>query len=157
MKNQNQNQKSVVHLRVFEPYGNSATIAYDRGGAILNKNQLVKIMHSTLEWDNYLKNIKFLGIVDVKVERLIIKNAEGEWVDSEESKLEYQHELNVARFGKENADAMRSELEKEYEIPKTELEVLKDEYKELFNKKVHHTWSEELIKEKINEFKTVTA
>ena len=149
------NQKSVLHLRVYSSYGNNSDLAFNRAGKILNPNQLIKMQYQTLEYDNLMKNIQYLGYVKWEVEKILILNKDLEWEESKEPKDKYQHELNVAFYGKDEAikmlDSVDEEEVKEEVKELTELEQAKQDYIDEFGKKPHHSWGVEQLKQKIAE------
>ncbi len=60
--------KKVVWLRVYE----GKKILRAENGSIENVNQLVKLTHNTLEWYNYLKNLRATPFCKVEVEKVLI-------------------------------------------------------------------------------------
>ncbi|WP_299116921.1 hypothetical protein [uncultured Winogradskyella sp.] len=61
-------KKPIVHLRVYKSNGMGNKVSYDENRKVQNENTLVKLQHNSLEWTNYLKNIRFLGYIKVDVE-----------------------------------------------------------------------------------------
>jgi len=104
------NQKPMIHLRVFQAHGNSPLVAYDEKGNVINKNQVVKIMHDTMEYYNFLKNLGYLGYIKVKVEKVTLPNDEGQWLDvvqgaSKEDEKKY--DTVKAKYQKEIDEALK--------------------------------------------------
>jgi len=58
--------RKVVHLRMYL----GREILKRENGDISNPNQKVSLIYETLEWNNYLKNIKNEGICKLEVEKL---------------------------------------------------------------------------------------
>lgn len=95
-------KKPIVHLRVYKNDG-TGSVSYNADKTIKNENILVKLQHLSLEWNNYLKNLKYLGFVKVEVERVVpegVKAKENEHKDKSKFKAIID-EVNKAFKGKE--------------------------------------------------------
>lgn len=56
-------QKRIVHLRVYR----GRELNYDANGKVKNENHKVSLTHQTVEWANYLKNLRNNGFAKVEV------------------------------------------------------------------------------------------
>lgn len=160
MKNQyqNQNRKAVLHVRVYNAHGNSLEVAYDAKGNVLNANQIIKFEHDTLAWVNFLKNVTFLGYIKIKIAKITRQNEKGVYVESKETKKDFQYEIDVKFLGSEKAKKILAKKNKKAkeggqagEVIEDELQKARDEYKKLYGKKGHHMWKLETLKTKIAE------
>ena len=92
--------KPVVHLRVYRGNGKNDKLSYDEDGKVENENILVKLVHASLEWVNYLKNLRALGFVRPTVEKVYLgnKGKDGQVQYDQEAKksvvAEIQEEVN---------------------------------------------------------------
>jgi len=102
MKNQ-KSQKAVLHLRVYSPYGSQRTVARNNAGAVLNENQIIKLEHDTLEYLNFLKHVKYLGYVEITVEKATRRKKKGGYADIETSLKDYQFEVDKHFLGPDEA------------------------------------------------------
>lgn len=102
-------KKPIVHLRVYKGIGGNSNILKDGNGKIQNENHLVKEIYNTLEWSNYLKNIRVHGFVKVDVEK-VIEN--GEEISTEAIQKEVDSAMNPVADVPQTPDQKRiAELE----------------------------------------------
>jgi hypothetical protein len=57
-------KKPVISLRIYR----GKQMSYDAQGNVQNENQLVKLVHDTKEWTNFMKNLISNGYLKVDVE-----------------------------------------------------------------------------------------
>lgn len=74
-------KKPAVKLRIYR----GSKMSYDANGNVQNENQLVTLIHNTVEWRNYLKMLVANQFLDVKAEKVIYcdkeKDKDGFFVD----------------------------------------------------------------------------
>lgn len=160
----------IVTLRVFK-----GKVTFDESGNISSFNQTMKLHFGRLEWSNFLKSARMLGFSKIEVlnckeydnDRKLVLVETPESVVSDikkifevpekeltpEQKRIKELEERLARI--ELGSNPNKEVSKKEEAPKVEkdddLEAARDRYKSIFDKKPHHSWSVEVIEEKINE------
>lgn len=78
--------KQVVTLNLF--YG---APTYDVAGKVTSRNEPVKIIHGSTEWENFLKHLNVTGISKVEVLKVVNLKDESEVEDLKK----YQDEVNV--------------------------------------------------------------
>lgn len=152
-------KKPIVHLRVYK----GRELNYTAEGKIKNENHLVKITYGTVEWKNFMDNLKPNGFVKVDVEKVL----NGDTLEAEKDFSNISKEVRESFDGDQKTiltpDQKRiAELEAKLEAlangnPKSgtddELAKARKEYMEVFGKQGHYSWSVEQIREKIEEVK----
>lgn len=149
--------KKVVWLRIYQ----GREILKKENGEISNENQLVKLVHGTLEWKNYLKGLKNSPLCKVEVYKVFetIKGGYKELKDFKDIKEELllslqkdEKELTKEQKEiKELKEQMAKILDKSIKGGKDnveethDLEDLRKKYKEKFGKKAHHMFKAERI------------
>lgn len=72
-------KKPVISLRVYR----GKQMSYDVQGKVQNENQLVKLIHDTIEWKNFMKNLIANGYLKVDVESVkVVEVKEGKEIIS---------------------------------------------------------------------------
>lgn len=151
-------KKPIIHLRVYK----GLKLFYDENGKVMNPNQIVKLTHDTIEWKNFLKNVKSLGFNSVKVEKMLNGTTLEEIEISSEVAKEVENvfkpkEVEMTADQKRIADLeARLEALTKKEVPEG-INLLSDlvaEYQELSGKKAHHLWKEAKLVELIEELKS---
>ena len=163
--------KAVVHLRVYQSNGRDNNISYNADGGVQNETILVKLTHNTLEWSNFIKNIRYVGFIDAKVEKVIgttdfsviekeVDNAmnpvvevvlspEQKKIAELEAKLEAlvnKSEPTIKKATKEQEDAQKEMWENAKEET---LEDVKSQYQKVMGKKPHYKWDIATMKDKM--------
>lgn len=59
-------EKPIVTLRVYR----GRVLSYDEHGNVQNENQTVKLAHNTVEWKNFMTNLRANGYCKVEVEKV---------------------------------------------------------------------------------------
>lgn len=166
--------RKVMWLKIFR--GNE--ILYKADGTPSNENQIVKLLHGTLECSNYLKYLRGSGLCKVDVVRL--QEQIGNEFRDIEIPDELREEVRLAHEGsdevvltdeqkriKELEETVKSlsELMKLKSSPKevvdedvveksngevSSLDDLKEMYKEKFGKKPFYSWDADKLKEKLD-------
>ena len=159
--------KKVVHLRIYL----GREILKRENGQVSNQNQIVSLIYETLEWKNYLKNIKGIGICRIEVEKVLEHDGEN-FVVLEEIPQSIKDEVKAAHSLVEKPDltpeqkeiaelkAQMAELLKANKVDKTpvnavvkvdedELAKLQAKYEAKFNKKPHHMMGIKKLKEEL--------
>ncbi len=150
-------EKPIVHLRVYLASGNGNTVSYDANKKVLNENILVKLVHDTLEWYNYLKHLKVNGFVKCTVENVLQNKKK---IDSAKFQKEVdkafepiKHELTPEQKKIAELEAKIEELAKG-QGSDDKLTKARAEYQEVVGKQAFHGWDIETIKAKIQEEKS---
>jgi len=166
--------RKVMWLKIFR--GNE--ILYKADGTPSNENQIVKLLHGTLECSNYLKYLRGSGLCKVDVVKL--QEQVGNEFRDIEIPDELREEVRLAHEGsdevvltdeqkriKELEETVKSlsELMKLKSSPKevvdedvveksngevSSLDDLKEMYKEKFGKKPFYSWDADKLKEKLD-------
>jgi hypothetical protein len=165
--------RKVMWLKIFR--GNE--ILYKADGTPSNENQIVKLLHGTLECSNYLKYLRGSGLCKVEVVRL--QEQVGNEFRDIEIPDELREEVRLAHEGsdevvltdeqkriKELEEKLNSltEMMKIKSSPKevvvedvveksngeVSLDDLKEMYKEKFGKKPFYSWDADKLKEKLD-------
>lgn len=172
-------KKPTVRLRVYK----GQKMSYDEKGVAQNENQKVTLKHDTIEWKNYLVNLKANGFIKVDVEDVVYvdskKNDAGFFEDVEtlceeslvnsikkevkqafeEKKVELTDEQRRIAELEAKLEALVGSKTKEnkepikQEVIDDDLESLKKEYEEVVGKKPHHMAKAETLKQAIEEAK----
>lgn len=160
---------SIVHLRVYRASSNGSRLSYDDKGKVQNENILVKLVHQTQEWRNYMKNIQSLGFIKAVVEKVV---KEGKEIDIETFQAEVDKALNpvaetltpdqkrIAEL-EDKLNAVLDSQSKKTKNPKkeskpvedTDIELIgiRDEYEKIMGKKPFHGWSADELRVKMAE------
>ena len=165
--------KVVVHLRVYQSNGRDNNISFNADGEVQNDTILVKLTHNTLEWSNFIKNIRYVGFIEAKVEKVIgeadfksiekevdeAMNPVAEVVLSPEQKkiADLEAKLDSMMNQPKQVEKKVKEIEvveeevtvfEVDETPKTLAQVQAD-YKDKVGKKPFHGWTKEQLIEKM--------
>lgn len=160
-------QKTVVHLRVYKGNGRNEELSYDENRKVQNENILVKLTHDTLEWLNFIKNLKVLGYVKPTVEKVIEGKEENKElvatiqkeVDSVNKPAEKEMTVEQKRIAELEAklDALMNggkapkAPNKEVKDADDSLDAIRAEYEKVVGKKPFHGWDEATLKQKMEE------
>jgi len=85
--------KKVVWLRIYK----GQEILKSENGVVKNENSKVALSHETLEWDLYLKSLKYNPYCKVSVEK-VLEFSDGEWKECEITD-EIKKEVLIAHKG----------------------------------------------------------
>lgn len=166
-------KKPVVKLRIFR----GSQMSYDKNGNVQNENQLVTLIHDTVEWANYLKRLTSNQFLEVMVEKVFYcdkeKNKDGFFEDKisevdqetiDEIKQEVKdalkapekeltpQERRIAELEAKLEAFMGGKTKSEKKVEKTDdLDELRAEYETLYGKKPFGSWKADKLKEKIAE------
>lgn len=166
-------KKPVVKLRIFR----GSQMSYDKNGNVQNENQLVTLIHDTVEWANYLKRLTSNQFLEVMVEKVFYcdkeKNKDGFFEDKisevdqetiDEIKQEVKEALKapekeltpqerrIAELEAKLEAFMGGKAKSEKKVEKTDdLDELRAEYEKLYGKKPFGSWKADKLKEKIAE------
>lgn len=163
-------EKPVVTLRVYR----GRTLSFDENGIVQNENQSVKLTHDTVEWKNFMKNLRANGYCKVEVEKVALvkttnKPDEGfkstqTVIDKTEIANEVKKAYEIPQKPLTPQEQKIKELEEKLEAlisskepkkvestdeDKTEKQILTEQYVEKFGKKPFAGWDEEKIAEKL--------
>jgi aromatic ring-opening dioxygenase LigB subunit len=73
------NKKTLVHLRLYKGKTGQSGLSYNEDRSVQNENSKVSLTHGTLEWANFLKRCRNLGMIQMKVEQIFHPKAGGGW------------------------------------------------------------------------------
>lgn len=167
----------TIHLRIYKGKPGVKGIAKNEAGKVINENHLVKLSYGSLEWDNYMKNLRVMNFVKVEVVGFYDKtDKDGSFVYNEapedvlkevDSSMTAQEEVPLTPQQKEIAElkAQMAEFlgskktEKKSEAPQAdntpnineELDAARARYKEVFGKKPNTLLKLETLNNKIAE------
>jgi len=159
-------QKTTVHLRVYKGNGRNEELSYDSSGKVQNENILVKLSHNSLEWSNFIKNVKLLGYVKPTVEAFLVDDEEDKSkIDAIQKEVDNANKVQEVELTPEQKRIAELEAKldalvggkKDKKQPKDtkndDLEAVRAEYEEVVGKKPFHGWDEATLKAKIEEVK----
>ncbi len=164
--------KAVVHLRVYQSNGRDNNISFNADGSVQNDTILVKLTHNTLEWANFIKNARYVGFIDAKVEKVIgetdfasiekevdkamnpvvevVLSPEQKKIADLEAKLDALVNNSSPEIRKATPNEEKAHDEKWENVSEEEtLESVKVEYQRVMGKKPFHKWTIEQLKEKM--------
>lgn len=102
MKENQKDQKMkplVVHLRLFKRKNGQKGLSYNEDRTVQNENNLMKLTYRLLEWDNFIKRIKSLGMVEIKVEEIFEQGSNGLIVKKGKEVERIKEEVRLALHG----------------------------------------------------------
>lgn len=102
-------KKPVVKLRIFR----GSQMSYDKNGNVQNENQLVTLIHDTVEWANYLKRLTSNQFLEVMVEKVF-------YCDKEKNKDGF-FEDKISEVDQETIDEIKQEVKEALKAPEKEL------------------------------------
>lgn len=70
--NQKMTKGLVVHLRMYKRRSGQIDVSFDRNGKAQNENHLMKLRYGLLEWSNFIKRAKAMGMVEIEVETVLV-------------------------------------------------------------------------------------
>ena len=168
----------TIHLHIYRGIQGVSGVVKGENGKVANENHLVKLIHNTIEWDNYLKMLVTNGFVKVDVVGYcdgVNKDGSFQYSEVEDSvnkdvynAMYGDKEVKLTPEQKEIAElkAQMKELIAGKKAPKKEKEVkankeqkenasdedlakARQDYMDAFGKKGHHSWSVDHINELI--------
>lgn len=157
-------KKPVIKLRVYK--GNE--MSYDANQKPKNENQLVTLVHDTVEWKNFLKNIKANQYCKIDIESALLvdkkKNEDGFFVETTSEYKDVEAiEKEVKKSFSEPEKVLTPEQKRIAELEakidllmgnKTDSDIdditpLRDKYKELTGNDADKRWKEAKLTEEI--------
>lgn len=155
-------KKPIVHLRVYR----GRDLNFDANGKVKNENQSVKFTHDTVEWKNFMRNLIANQYIKVDVDKVL----DGDDSKKEIAKGDFQKEVDSYMKAPEKdltpeqkeikelkarLDALTGSGKPEKKDKGEEItDELREEYEEVFGKKVYHGWSASEVRTKIDEEKS---
>lgn len=169
-------KKPVVSLRVYK----GKQMSYDENGNVQNENQKVTLTHDTIQWKNFMTNLRMNGYIKVEVEKAQIidsvKQEDGHFKDKvsdydgideiksevkdyfEPKPIEKTPQEEIAELKKQLQEFMSGKKPKEEKRESKKestdnLDALREEYIEVVGKKPHHMLGEEKLRKAIEKAK----
>lgn len=154
--------------RIFDLQIFRGKVSYNEAGKPTSENQPMTLEHNTIQFDQFLKNAKLIGIT-----KIIVEGVNGQPLDANDTEvvaIAKQLEACVSEPAKQMTPEERiKQLEKMVEAltgsgsasetkepvkiegQKSDLELARDEYFQAFGKKPHHLKSAESLRAEIAE------